>query len=75
MELKPPAAAGAGCPKTEPVARAAVLESVGVVVVVAAGAAVFMTVVRLVTAIVVLSVVMAGGWVKMEPGLSELGAG
>lgn len=67
MEPKPPAAAeaGAGCPNTE-------LELVGVV---EAGAAVLMTGVRLVTAIVVLTAMTAGGWVKMETGLSELGAG
>lgn len=66
------AGGAAACPNSAPVAVVAtvVLATVGVAVVVA-GETVLITGVipRL-----VLSVVTGGGWVKMEPGLSELGA-
>lgn len=64
------AGGAAGCPKTVLAAVVVTPAAVGVEVVAAAGLTVLITGV---TSMVVLSVVAGAGWVKMEPGLSELG--
>lgn len=64
------AGGAAGCPNTVLAAVVVAPATVGVEVVAAAGLTVLITGV---TSMVLLSVVAGAGWVKMEPGLSELG--